>query len=279
VASYPAILAGIDPAALVAAIPSPSSNQFSVGPLTLNFYGLSIGMGALLGTLWARQRWAARGGDPDQVTTLVFWGLPAGIIGARMYHNITDGRAIADWYKVWEGGLGIPGGLLVGIAVGIWQMRRQGMDVAQALDAVVPAIPVAQAFGRLGNWFNQELFGRPTDLPWGLEIDPAFRPPQFADQPTFHPAFLYEGLWNLMLAAVLVRIDRTGRLAKGMILPLYVAGYGLGRFLVESVRIDTATEVLGIRVNHWMSAMAVLGGLAAARWVYANAGPSFYRRD
>jgi prolipoprotein diacylglyceryl transferase len=269
----------IDPAALVAAIPSPSSNQFSVGPLTLNFYGLSIGMGAVLGTLWARQRWAARGGDPDQVTTLVFWGLPAGIIGARMYHNITDGRALADWHKVWEGGLGIPGGLLVGIAVGIWQMRRQGMDVAQALDAVVPAIPVAQAFGRLGNWFNQELFGRPTDLPWGLEIDPAFRPPEFADQPTFHPAFLYEGLWNLLLAAVLVRVDRTGRLAKGMILPLYVAGYGLGRFLVESVRIDAATQILGIRVNHWMSAMAVLGGLAVARWLYAKAGPSFYRLD
>lgn len=264
--------------AALASIPSPSSSSFSIGPLTINFYGLCIGIGAIVGTALARRRWVERGGDPDDVATLVFWGLPAGVIGARLYHNITDGRALGDWHKIWEGGLGIPGGLILGIAVGIWKMRQLKMDIPQALDAVVPGIPIAQAFGRVGNWFNQEVFGRPTDLPWALEIDPVNRPFGFSDEPTFHPAFLYEGLWNVALAAFLVWLDRTGRLRKGMILPIFIAGYGLGRFLVESIRIDAATEILGVRVNHWMSALAVLGGLAAARWIYQKAGPSFFAK-
>lgn len=260
----------------IGSIPSPSSNQIDIGPLSLNFYGLCIGIGVLAAVWIGQRRWAARGGDPEDVASVATWAVPAGLIGARAYHVITDWRPIEDWLKIWEGGLGIPGGLIAGIGVGVWAARRRGMDLGQAVDALIPGIPVAQAIGRLGNWFNQEIFGGPSDLPWAVEIDPEHRPAEYADQATFHPAFLYEALWNLAVAVVLVRLDRTGRLRKGMILPLYVLGYGIGRFLVESIRTDPATLVLGVRVNHWVSGGAVVVSLVALLLLARRSGPSYF---
>ncbi len=261
---------------VLGSIPSPSSNQLEIGPLTLNYYGLCIGLGVLVAVYIAQRRWAARGGHPDDIASIATWAVPAGLIGARVYHVITDWRPIDSWLKVWEGGLGIPGGLVAGVSVGYWAARRRNLDLGNVIDAVVPAIPVAQAIGRLGNWFNQEIYGRPTDLPWAVEIDPEHRPVEFADSATFHPAFLYEATWNLALAAFLVWIDRTGKLRKGMILPVYVAGYGIGRFVVESVRIDPATLILGVRVNHWVSGAAVVLSALALLLLYKKAGPSYW---
>jgi len=262
--------------AAIGSIPSPPSNQIDLGPISLNFYGLCIGIGVLAAVYIGQRRWAARGGNPDDIGYVATGAVPAGLVGARMYHVITDWRPIEDWLKVWEGGLGIPGGLIAGTIVGVWAARRRRMDLGEAVDAIMPAIPVAQAIGRLGNWFNQEIFGRPTDLPWGVEIDPELRPAEFADAPTFHPAFLYEALWNVALAVFLVRLDRRGVLRKGMILPVYVLGYGIGRFLVESVRIDPATDILGVRVNHWMSGAAVVLSAIALFLLYRRAGPSHF---
>ncbi len=266
-------------AQLLASIPSPSSNSLEIGPLTLNYYGLCIGIGVVAAVYLAQRRWAARGGDPDDIGYVATWAVPAGLVGARAYHLITDWRPIEVWLKVWEGGLGIPGGLILGTLAGYWAAKRRDMDIGNLIDAAIPAIPIAQAIGRIGNWFNQEIFGRPTDLPWAVQIDERFRPEEFADEPTFHPAFLYEATWNVGLALFLIWIDRRGVLKKGMILPLYVLGYGIGRFIVEAVRIDAATMILGIRVNHWVSGIAVVAGAAALFWLAKNAVPSFYAKD
>ncbi|MEM7322156.1 MAG: prolipoprotein diacylglyceryl transferase [Actinomycetota bacterium] len=262
--------------ALIASIPSPSSNALEIGPLTLNYYGLCIGIGVVAAVVIGQRRWADRGGNPDDIGYIATWAVPAGLIGARAYHVITDWRPFDVWFKVWEGGLGIPGGLILGTLVGYWAARRRGLEIGNVIDAVIPGIPVAQAIGRLGNWFNQEIFGRPTDLPWAVEIDERHRPAEFVDESTFHPAFLYEALWNVALAAFLIWIDRRGVLRRGMLLPVYVVGYGIGRFLVEAVRIDTATLILGVRVNHWVSGIAVLAGAAVIAWLFRTGVPSFY---
>jgi prolipoprotein diacylglyceryl transferase len=265
------------PGFVLASIPSPPSPYLEIGPLNLRFYGLMIALGVWAAIEIARVRWRARGGDPDQIYTIAKWAVPAGLIGARLYHVATDWRSYQgrwlDAFKIWEGGLGIPGGLLLGVLVGVWVARREGLDLREGADAIIPGIPVAQAIGRLGNWFNQEVFGGPTDLPWGLEIDPGRRPARYADEDTFHPTFLYEGLWNLALAGLLIWLDRRRVLRPGQILPLWVVGYGVGRFLVESVRIDAASLVLGVRVNHWVSAIAVIGGLVWFWWMGRTAPP------
>lgn len=267
------------PASILAAlgsIPSPPSNQLDIGPVSFNYYGLCIGIGVVLAVWIGQRRWMVRGGHPDDVSSVAVWAVPAGLIGARAYHVITDWRPASQWVKVWEGGLGIPGGLIAGVGVGVWVARRRGMNLGEAIDALIPGIPVAQAVGRVGNWFNQEIFGGPSDLPWAVEIDQRYRPAEFADESTFHPAFLYEGLWNLGLAAFLVWIDRRGVLRRGMILPLYVLGYGVGRFLVEMIRTDPATEILGVRVNHWMSGAAVILSIVALVVLARRGRPSFF---
>ena len=258
------------------AIPSPSSNSINLGPLELRAYGLAIAVGVIVAVTVAQRRWAARGGDPTDVSRLATWSVVGGLVGARAYHVITDyhrfqGRWL-DVFKVWEGGLGIPGGLLVGVVTGVVLARRRGLPAAQLLDVVAPAIPVAQAIGRLGNWFNQELFGRPTDLPWGLRIDPQHRPDGYEHYATFHPTFLYEALWNLALAGVLVLYERrqpSGR--PGRLFTMYVLGYGLGRLWVEALRIDDATRVGGVRVNIWVSLLAITA--AAASLILARRPP------
>ncbi|NNE95256.1 MAG: prolipoprotein diacylglyceryl transferase, partial [Acidimicrobiales bacterium] len=253
---------------LLASIPAPPGNSFSLGPLTFNYYGLMIALGVLAAVEIGRRRWQAQGGDPDDITSIATVGVPAGLIGARLYHVITDWKMYTDSpldvFAIWNGGLGIPGGLLLGVAAGVWQARRKGITgdrLWDVIDAVIPGIPVAQAIGRVGNWFNQEVFGGPSDLPWALEVDPRYRPEGYAEFNTFHPAFLYEALLNLTLAGTLIMLDRTERLGRGQILPLWIAGYGVLRFLIESIRTDEASLILGVRVNHWTSAIAVIVGL------------------
>lgn len=256
-------------ASLLASIPSPPGKSIGIGPFQLRAYGLAIAVGVLAAVWIAQRRYARRGGDPEDLAAIAMWAVPMGLVGARLYHVVTDyQRFQGRWWsvvEVWEGGLGIPGGLLVGVITGVVLARRRGLDVPILLDVVAPAIPIAQAIGRLGNWFNQELFGRPSDLPWAVRIDPAHRPDGLDHVATYHPTFLYEALWNIALAALLMRLDRTGRLRRGQLFTLYVAGYALGRLWVEALRIDPANEILGLRVNIWTSLAAL--GIAAAVFV------------
>ena len=251
--------------ASIASIPSPGTDALRIGPLNVRAYGLLIAVGVLVAVAIARRRWAARGGDPDDISAIALWAVPAGLVGARVYHVITDWELFEGrWlhvFAVWEGGLGIPGGLIAGVGTGVWVARRRGLPVPALLDVAAPAIPVAQAIGRFGNWFNQELFGRPTGLPWGLEIDPAHRPAAYAQFTTFHPTFLYEALWNLALAAVLVVVESRWTLRRGQLFAGYVAGYAAGRLWVESLRVDPAHEVWGLRINTWVSGIALVAAL------------------
>ena len=257
---------------MLAFIPSPGSNEIVLGPLHLRAYGLMIALGVFAAIEISRRRWAARGGDPEDISAIALWAVPAGLIGARIYHVITDNELYrGHWFDnpfaggaqsplmIWNGGLGIPGGIALGVAVGLWAGHRRGMRLSAGLDVVAPAMAVAQAIGRLGNYFNQELFGRPTSLPWGLEISLAHRPIGYEQFSTFQPTFLYEALWNLALAGLLVLIDRRRVLRPGRIFVLYIGGYAVGRFIVESLRSDKANEILGLRVNIWTSIVAFAG--------------------
>ncbi len=244
---------------VIASIPSPSSSR--LGPFTA--YGLMIATGVVLAVLLARRRWADRGGDPEDMVSIALWAVPSGLVGARLYHVITDNQKYRDnWLdalKVWQGGLGIPGGILVGVGVGVYVANRKGLRLAPGLDSVAPCLPLAQAIGRLGNYFNQELFGRPTDLPWGLEIDPGHRPVEYVQFATYHPTFLYEMLWNLALCGFLIWIDKKRVLRPGRVFALYVGGYFLGRLWVESLRSDEANVIHGLRVNIWTSLVCIAG--------------------
>lgn len=249
---------------LVALLPSPPIKGLDLGPFQVRAYGLAIAIGALTAVAIARRRWKARGGDGEDIAAIATWAVPAGLVGARLYHVATDHqRFTGQWWKViaiWEGGLGIPGGLLVGVLAGAMVAHRRGLPLAPLLDAVAPAIPIAQAIGRLGNWFNQELFGRPSALPWAVEIDPSNRPDGYVNVAAYHPTFLYEGLWNLALATLLVWLGR-GRLRPGQLFALYVAGYAAGRLWIEALRIDEASLFLSLRINIWVSGIALLAAL------------------
>lgn len=257
-------------AAVAASIPSPSVSVWEIGPLSLHVYGLCIALGVVAAVTISSRRWQARGGSADDISTIAIWAVPAGVIGARLYHVATDWKTYQDdWVgalEITQGGLGIPGGIAAGVLVGWWVVRRHGWPVRDLLDVVAPAIPVAQAIGRLGNWFNQEVFGGPTDLPWGLEIDPEHRPAGLEQYETFHPTFLYEGLWNLSLAGLIVWLDRRKVLRRGELFLVYVFGYAVGRLWVESLRSDPASLILGVRVNTWMSILVALAALFAFWW-------------
>lgn len=266
---------------LFGALPSPATSEIVIGPLHLRAYGLAIALGVLAAVALARKRWAALDHDPDEISGMALWAVPAGLVGARLYHVITDYQRYegrwAEAVQIWNGGLGIPGGILAGTLVGVWYARRHQMPLAELIDATIPAVPLAQAIGRLGNWFNQELFGGPTSLPWGLEIDPAKRPQGFEAFSTFHPTFLYEALWNLALCGLLLWLDRRRLLPRGSLLWVYVGGYFTGRLWIESLRIDPASLILRVRVNIWVSVAAVAcSGLMIARQVrrqVTDAGP------
>ena len=251
---------------MLAAIPSPSSNALHLGSLQLRFYGMAIALGVFAAIWLADRRHVARGGSRDDWGYIGMWVAISGLVGARAYHVITDWRSFegrwGDVIKIWEGGLGIPGGLVVGTFVGVWAAKSRGLAARDALDIAAPAIPLAQAIGRLGNWFNQELFGKPSSLPWAVKIDAKYRPVGYETYATFQPTFLYEMLWNLALCGVLLWLDRRKMAPRGKLFAIYVFGYGLGRLWVEALRIDKASKIFGTRVNIWVAVLAILGGLA-----------------
>jgi prolipoprotein diacylglyceryl transferase len=255
--------------AVLASIPSPSSGSLELGPLEIRAYGFLIALGVLAGVKFASARWVRRGGRADDVTAVATWAVPAGLVGARLYHVITDHQRFQGrWlhaFAVWEGGLGIWGGVALGALTGWWVARRRGCDATAMLDAAAPAIALAQAIGRWGNWFNQELFGRPTALPWAVEIDPSHRPDRYVDEATFHPTFLYESLWNLLVVGVVLLVERRWRLRSGGLFAVYVAAYTAGRFWIEALRVDDAHHILGLRLNDWVS-IVVFAGAMAVLW-------------
>ena len=252
---------------MLASIPSPGSNGFELGPFDVKYYGLMYVFAVVAAVLIAGHRWQKQGGDRQLAEDVALWGFPAGLIGGRIYFVITSWEEVPDewWgvFAVWEGGLGLPGGIAAGVLVGVWRLRRLGIDVPPFMDAAAPGILVAQALGRIGNWFNQELFGRPTDLPWGLEIDPDNRPARYADAETFHPAFLYEIVWDLGLAALLVWLGHHTRIRPPGLFALYVAGYAIFRVFIETLRVDPAKELLGLRLNFYVMGLVFL---VAAAW-------------
>ena len=249
--------------------PSPAEGVWHLGPLPLRAYALCIIAGIVLAVWLGEKRWVARGGRAGDVTEIATWMVPFGIIGGRIYHVITTpdayfgtgGRPLHALY-IWEGGLGIWGAIAFG-GVGAWiGCRRRGIPLPAFADALAPGIVLAQAVGRLGNYFNQELFGRPTDLPWAVTIDAAHRPEGYLDQATYHPTFLYELLWNVGVAALVIWADRRFRLGHGRAFALYVAAYTVGRFWIEGLRIDPAHDFLGLRINEWTSVLVLLGAVA-----------------
>ena len=250
---------------VLGSIPSPARNAITIGPLTLRMYGLMIALG-VIAAIWllGRQLEDSGLGTRDDASSIGIWGVGAGIIGARLYHVFTDWDRFSDDLgaipKIWQGGLGIPGGLIAGITVGAWQAKRRGIRPAVAVTFGVPAIALAQAIGRWGNWWNQELFGKPTDLPWALEIDAEHLPPGYAPGTTFHPTFLYESIWNLLLCGLLLWVQKRYQLAAGRLLGVYLIGYGIGRFWIEGLRIDPSHEVGGLRWNQWVALAAIAAG-------------------
>ncbi len=252
---------------LLASIPSPGDGALELGPLTVHMYGLTL-LAAIGFAIWiAGTRWVNRGGDWDLIFRCAVWGVGAGIVGARLYHVVTSWSEVPDqwWgaFAIWKGGLGVWGGIAAGCLVGGIIAKRAGADVWLLADCLAPGLLVAQAVGRIGNWWNQELYGKATDLPWGLEIDPAHRPLESLDQALYQPTFLYEALWNLFAAALLVYVvERRFRPRPPGIFALYIALYSFGRFWVELVRIDPANDILGLRVNTWVSAIVCLAGIA-----------------
>jgi prolipoprotein diacylglyceryl transferase len=260
---------------MLASIPSPARDSIDIGPLHLRAYGLMIAIGVYVAVRWARARWEARGGTASEITDLAVWCVPAGLVGARLYHVITDWQLFRghwiDVLKIWQGGLGIWGAIAGGAIAGVIVARRRGLDLPTLFDVAAPVIPVAQAIGRFGNWFNQELFGRPTDLPWALEIARDHRPERYIANPTFHPTFLYELLWNLALATALVWIDRHRPVRPPGLFALYVAGYCSFRICDELLRVDTAAHVLGLR---WNLLVAIAGTAIGVAWFVATQRPT-----
>ncbi|MGK5545209.1 prolipoprotein diacylglyceryl transferase [Streptomyces sp. URMC 127] len=251
----------------LAYIPSPSTGVLHLGPVPLRGYAFCIIIGVFVAVWLGNRRWIARGGRAGTVADIAVWAVPFGLVGGRLYHVITDyelyfgeGRNWVNSFKIWEGGLGIWGAVALG-AVGAWiGCRRRGIPLPAWADALAPGIAVAQAIGRWGNWFNQELYGRPTDLPWALKIDADPAIGRVAG--TYHPTFLYESLWCLLVAALVIWADRRFTLGHGRAFALYVASYTVGRFWFEYLRVDDAHHVLGLRLNGWTSIVVFVAAVA-----------------
>ena len=270
-------------------IPSPGSAAIHIGPLQLRAYGLMIAIGVIVAVrIWGKRMTLNGVGGPEEAASIATWAVPAGVIGARLYHVATEWDRFSDdlgsILKVWKGGLGIPGGVLLGTIVAVVVARKRNIDIGPMLWAAAPAVPVAQAIGRLGNWWNQELFGRPTTLPWALKIDAENMPDGYAPGTLFHPTFLYEATWNLALAGVLIIVGRRMMHSRpGRLMALYVGGYGLGRFWVEGLRIDPAKSGGGLRLNQWV-AIAMMAGcliylVIDSRKAKNISQPSDYRQE
>jgi prolipoprotein diacylglyceryl transferase len=257
--------------AVLASIPSPSSGEVHVGGVALHAYGVMLLLGILAATWLTGVRWTRRGGDWDLVFRVAMWGVAGGVVGARLYHVITSWSEVPDpkWqgvFEIWKGGLGIWGGIAGGVLAGALVVRLSGNSVYAFMDAVAPGLLLAQAIGRWGNYFNQELFGKPTDLPWGLEIDRVNRPSQYAGAETFHPLFLYESIWNLLGVGVLLLVGRRFRIRPPGLFALYVAWYTAFRAYEETLRIDPSHHYLGQRLNFWVSVALFAIALLVFAW-------------
>ncbi|HIW95533.1 MAG TPA: prolipoprotein diacylglyceryl transferase [Candidatus Corynebacterium gallistercoris] len=271
---------------ILAAIPSPPQGVWMLGPIPIRAYALCILTGVVVAYLWTRKRYADKGGDPEVATDALLVAIPAGIIGARLYHVITDhdkyfgeGANPVDALKITNGGLGIWGGIIGG-ALAVWILFKvKGYALGPFADAAAPTIVLAQAIGRLGNWFNQELYGGPSDAPWALEIYRRVDESGYVDQmygrstgeviATVQPTFLYELLWNLLVVVLLLVAEKRFNITGGRLFMLYVAGYTFGRFFIENMRTDPATTVFGdIRINTVVSAVVFL--IAIALFIYSG---------
>ena len=247
-------------------LPSPPTNGLHLGPLFVHAYGLAYVVAVVAAVAITVRRWEATGGSRDLVYEVALWGFPAGLIGGRLYFLATSWNEVPPhWWgplAVWKGGLGIWGGVAAGTLAGLWVLRRRGANIPAFMDAAAPALLVAQAIGRVGNYFNQELFGGPTTLPWGLEISPAHRPVGYLQYATFQPTFLYELIWNLLLAGVLVWLGRRRRVRAPGLFALYVAGYSFARIGEELLRVDPAHHIFGLRLNFYVASILCLAGIA-----------------
>jgi prolipoprotein diacylglyceryl transferase len=262
--------------AMPAYIPSPSISGFHLGPLDIHVYALMYLVGITVAVIMTRRRWRAAGGDPELVGEIALWGVPAGIIGGRIYFDITTPMDIPHvWYgvfAVWDGGLGIWGGVALATVVGVWRLRRHGVSVALFMDAVAPGLLVAQGIGRIGNYFNKELFGRPTSLPWGLEIPYQYRvsggiPAADLHFSTFQPTFLYELIFDFAWAGFLIWLGHHRRIRPPGLFALYVFGYSAYRIFEESMRIDSSVYILGLRLNMYIACILTVTG---AVWFYRS---------
>jgi len=240
---------------VIAYIPSPHSGSFHLGPLTVHMYGLTL-LVAILACIWLTgRRWTARGGDWDLIWRVAVWGVAFGVVGARAYHDVTSWNEVPapKWkgiFEVWQGGLGIWGGVLFGALAGTWIVRREGYSARAMMDCVAPGLLLAQGIGRIGNWWNQELYGKPSTWPWALKIDPAHR---LTTAATYQPTFLYELIWDVIGVGVLLWVDRRFRIKPPGLFALYVSWYTFGRFFEELIRIDPAHHFAGLRLNAWVS--------------------------
>ena len=258
-------------AALIASIPSPGKGAIDLGPLTIHMYGLTLLVAIVACIGLTGLRWTRMGGDWDLVLRVAVWGVAAGVVGARLYHDLTSWSEVPDpkWrgiFAVWEGGLGIWGGILFGCIAGAIVLRRSAAPVFPFLDAAAPGLLLAQGIGRLGNWWNQELFGKPTDLPWGLEIDPERRPLEYFDEPTFHPTFLYEMVWDFAGVGLLLLLSWRFRFRPPALFALYISYYCFGRFFEELLRVDPAHEFGPLRLNAWVSVVVFILSTAFFVW-------------
>jgi len=257
---------------VLASIPSPSNGTIDLGPLPLHAYGLLLAIGVVVATKIAEARWVRRGGDAKAFGELVVWVVIAGVVGARVYHLFTgydwDEGGLVGTVEIWEGGLSIWGVLAGGIIAVVVLARIKHLDTLVLMDCIAPGLLAAQAIGRWGNWFNQELFGRPTDLPWALEIDPQYRPADYLADATFHPTFLYESIYLVILLGILLAAERRFRFRKGQAFALYLAMYTFGRTFLELLRIDEGPQnVFGVRVNALVSALICVVSVAWLVWL------------
>ena len=272
-----------DPVNALASIPSPSSGSLDVGPLTFRAYGVMLLLGILAAVALTVRRWTGKwrwsaNPEADLVFRVAIWGVAGGIVGARLYHVATSWNEVPDewWgpFAIWRGGLGVWGGIAGGVLAGSLVLRRAGQPLFPFYDATAPGLLLAQTIGRLGNYFNQELFGKPTDLPWGLEIDPENRPAVYPGAETFHPTFLYELLWNGIGVAVLLLVSRFVRIRPPGLFALYVAWYTFGRFFIELLRIDPAHELGPLRLNGYVALILFVAAVTAFVWSQRRGGRS-----
>jgi prolipoprotein diacylglyceryl transferase len=262
---------------MLSSIPSPSVNGFHLGPLFIHAYGLAYVVAVTAAVILTRRRWQAVGGDRELVYDVALWGFPAGVIGGRLYFLATSWNQVPPhWWgflAIWKGGLGIWGGIALGTLVGLWRLRRAGANIPLFMDAGAPGLLVAQAIGRIGNYFNQELFGGPTNLPWALAISPAHRPAGYHQYGTFQPTFLYEMIFNLLLAAFLIWLGRTGKIRPPGLFALYVTGYSGFRIWEETLRIDPSHYLFGLRLNLYVASVFTLAGLIWFIWIQRRRPP------